>query len=210
IFSWVYEKLGNKQWDNYGVLAINEQTAYQTPGNSHTSRQGCAELQYAYHSKDTTLKDAAIRKLNWATYMVDNDGKNCYPKDEIWLTDGYGDYIRHYLRAMATFPELSKPENHILSSTDIVAQVEYAPDLRKQLMYYIGDDELSTLQIYYRTFQDRTVERIRMSKKPTKITLDSKPIPESKNLTTNTWRWTPTKSGGVLEINKNGQEVKVF
>jgi len=26
--------------------------------------------------------------------MVDDDGKNCYPRDEVWMTDGYGDYVR--------------------------------------------------------------------------------------------------------------------
>ena len=48
-----------------------------------------------------------MRRLNWATYSVDADGKNRYPNDDIWLTDGYGDYVRHYLRAMASFPELA-------------------------------------------------------------------------------------------------------
>ena len=210
IFNWVNEKLGNKKWEKYGVVATNEQTAYKTPGNSHTSRQGCAELQYAYLSKDTTGKDAAIRKLNWATYMVDIDGKNCYPEDEIWLTDGYGDYIRHYLRAMPTFPELSKPENHILSSTDIIAQADYAPDVRKRLVYYMSEEQMKSIQISYRTFEDKSMEKIRMAKKPAKVTLDYKEISESKNLSANTWRWTPLKNGGILEINKNGEEITVF
>lgn len=52
----------------------------------------------------------AVRQLNWATYMVDKDGKNKYFHDEVWLIDGYGDYIRHYLRAMAAAPELA-PDN---------------------------------------------------------------------------------------------------
>ncbi|HEX8548903.1 MAG TPA: hypothetical protein VF691_18195 [Cytophagaceae bacterium] len=210
IFNWVYEKLGNSQWQKYGVMAINEQTAYQTPGNSHTSRQGCAELQYAMLSGDSTMKDAAIRKLNWATYMVDNDGKNCYPKDEVWLTDGYGDYIRHYLRAMATFPELTLPQNRILSSSDIIVQVDYSPDFRKRLGQYMSDEELKTLQISYRTFQDISSEKIRMAKKPTKVTVDKKLIWESNYLISNTWRWTPSSKGGILEINKVGEEVKIF
>ena len=72
---------------------MNEQTAYQTPGNSHTSRQASAELQYAALTDDNYIGKNAIRQLNWATYMVDNDGKNCYPNDEVWMTDGYGDYV---------------------------------------------------------------------------------------------------------------------
>ena len=61
------------------------------------------------------VEQQAIRRLNWATYMVDNDGKNRYPRDDIWLTDGYGDYVRHYLRSMAAQPELAPDDqNHLL------------------------------------------------------------------------------------------------
>ncbi|MDX2195445.1 MAG: hypothetical protein NW207_03420 [Cytophagales bacterium] len=210
IFSWVYEKLGNKDWDKYGVLAINEQTAYQTPGNSHTSRQGCAELQYASLAGDTTLIQGAIRKLNWATYMVDNDGKNCYMNDEVWLTDGYGDYMRHYLRAMAALPSLCPPQNHIIHTTDIICQVDYAPDFNKRMAKYVTDEETKTALIYYKTFENASTETIRMTKKPSKVTLDWKPISEDNALKTNTWKWTPMKQGGLFKINKNGYEVKIF
>lgn len=211
IFNWVYGKLGNKTWEKYGVLAINEQTAYETPGNSHTSRQGCAELQYSMLTNDTLLKNEAIRKLNWATYMVDSDGKNCYPRDEVWLTDGYGDYIRHYLRAMAYYPELCPANNsHIIYSSDIIAQVDYAPDVNKKNARYISKEEAKTIKIYYNTYQNKSVEYIRMAKKPEKVTLDWKPIPENSKLTVNSWTWIPMQEGGLLKINKDGYEVKVF
>ncbi|MGZ8558105.1 MAG: hypothetical protein ACXWWC_07230, partial [Chitinophagaceae bacterium] len=98
IIDWVYQKLGNEKWKKYGVVVVNEQTAYQQPGNSHTSRQASAELQYMALTGDMFHYDNAVRQLNWATYMVDNDGKNLYPNDDIWMTDGYGDYVRHFLR----------------------------------------------------------------------------------------------------------------
>lgn len=60
--------------------------------------------------RDTTYVRNAIRQLNWATYMVDTDGKNFYPTNAIWMTDGYGDYVRHYLRAMAAVPQLAPRE----------------------------------------------------------------------------------------------------
>lgn len=211
IFQWVNSKLGNKGWEKYGVLAINEQTAYETPGNSHTSRQGCAELQYAVFAKDTTGKDAAIRKLNWATYMVDSDGKNCYMQDEVWLTDGYGDFIRHYLRAMAAFPELCPNENHILSSTDIVIQADYAPDFNKSMGASISVEEAKTAQIYYQTFEEKSTETIRMIQKPKSMIVDWKPLEECKVGNNNCWSWTPLKQGGgLLKVNKNGKEAKVF
>ena len=74
-------------------MVINEQTQYPVPGNSHTSRHGAVELLYAEKTGDWSARDAAIRRLTWATYWVDFDGKNRYPGDDIWLTDGYGDFV---------------------------------------------------------------------------------------------------------------------
>jgi hypothetical protein len=67
IFSWVYEKFSNKGWEKYGVIVVNEQTDYQVPGNSHSSRQASAELQYAVLADNQELVKNAILQLNWAT-----------------------------------------------------------------------------------------------------------------------------------------------
>ena len=70
-----------------------------------------------------------MRNLNWATYMVDTDGKNRYYRDDVWLTDGYGDYVRHYLRAMAAVAELAPPDqNHLLRTRSVVRTIEYGTD----------------------------------------------------------------------------------
>ncbi|MFN7994136.1 MAG: hypothetical protein U0Q18_11065 [Bryobacteraceae bacterium] len=126
ILDWSYKSFANHEWEKWGVIAINEQTAYKVPGNSHTSRHASVELLYCEKTGDMALKDAAIRRLNWATYMVDTDGKNRYPRDDNWLTDGYGDYVRHYLRAMASFPELAPDDqNHLLRTTSVIQSVDY-------------------------------------------------------------------------------------
>lgn len=129
ILKWSYESFANHEWEKFGVIAINEQTAYKVPGNSHTSRHASVELLYCEKTGDMQLKDAAIRRLNWATYMVDTDGKNRYPRDDNWLTDGYGDYVRHYLRAMASFPELAPDnQNHLLRTTSVIQDIKYGTD----------------------------------------------------------------------------------
>jgi hypothetical protein len=129
ILDWSYRSLANHEWEKFGVIAINEQTVYKVPGNSHTSRHASVELLYCETTGDMALKDAAIRRLNWATYMVDADGKNRYPRDDNWLTDGYGDYVRHYLRAMASFPELAPDDqNHLLRTTSVIQTIVYAND----------------------------------------------------------------------------------
>jgi len=130
---WSSRTFANHEFEQWGVTAINEQTAYKVPGNSHTSRHASVELLYCEQTGECTSKEDAIRRLNWATYTVDSDGKNRYPRDDIWLTDGYGDYVRHYLRAMAAFPELAPDDqNHLLRTTSVIQTIEYRP---KQIRY---------------------------------------------------------------------------
>ena len=76
---WSFAMFANREWDDIGATVINEQTVYKQPGNSHTSRHASLELLYGEKTGDHSRQEAAIRRLNWATYMVDTDGKNMYP-----------------------------------------------------------------------------------------------------------------------------------
>ena len=173
ILDWVYQRLGNDQWEKYGVKAVNEQTAYQTPGNSHTSRQAAAELLYASLTGDTSRREMAIRQLHWATYMVDHDGKNNYPRDEVWLTDGYGDYVRHYLRAMASYPPLSPVGNHLLRSSSVLSSIKY------------GNDKID-----YVAFDKAGEELLRLKAKPAAVKGAVK------------WTWKELAEGGIVSISR--------
>jgi hypothetical protein len=138
---WSEAMFANHGWQEFGVLPINEQTTYKQPGNSHSSRHASLELLYAEKTGDHSRDDAAIRRLNWATYMVDEKGRNNYPAVTRasasrpgagaghWLTDGYGDYVRHYLRAMASMPSLApEGQNHLLRTTSVIRNITYGPD----------------------------------------------------------------------------------
>jgi hypothetical protein len=143
ILDWSYRAFANHQADKWGVVVINEQTQYPVPGNSHTSRHGSVELEYAEKTGDWSGKDAAIRRLNWATYWVDFDGKCRYPGDEIWLTDGYGDFVRHYLHAMASDPELAPADqNHLLRTSSVIRSMKYG---RAEIRYDKFDAESEEL-----------------------------------------------------------------
>lgn len=211
IFDWVYERLGDDQWAAYGVRAVREQTAYLTPGNSHTARQAATELLYASLTGDTSRAEHAVRQLNWATYMVDHDGKNNYPRDEVWLTDGYGDYVRHYLRAMAAMPELAPSgQNHILDSTSILTQADYAPDFNKRLFPDVRPEEWGRVLIFYSTFDRQGTETLRLAAKPSRITLNDRILEEVAELDREGWNWRPLASGGVLKIRRtDGDRVKI-
>ena len=211
IFNWVYKTLGNKNWEKYGVTVVNEQTVYQTPAQSHTSRQAATELLYCTLSNDTARKANAIRQLSWATYMVDFDGKNRFPQDENWLTDGYGDYVRHYLRAMAAYPELAPSSDHILNSSSVIQQADYKGQANKFLVPYVNVDDISKVKIFYRTFDSTGTETIRMEQKPTAVLLNSKAINEINNNREQGYQWMPLTTGGYLLIYRlHGTEVTIL
>ena len=206
ILDWVYDRLGNREWEKYGVVVVNEQTAYAVPGNSHSSRQASIELLYAKLTGDNTWKDNAIRQLNWATYMVDVDGKNRYPRNQIWMTDGYGDYIRHYLRSMAYEPELAPDDAiHLLSTTSVIRNIKYATQSVNPEKN--SDEEL----LYYRTYDISSVERIRLMEKPGKVLAGGKPLNEVNSLDDEGWNWKLLKKGGLLTIrHETANEIKVM
>lgn len=210
IFDWVYKILGNKLWEKYGVTVVNEQTAYQVPGNSHTSRQASAELQYAALSGDQTSVTNSIRQLFWTTYMVDDDGKNCYPNDEIWMTDGYGDYVRHYLRAMAWKPDLApSDQTHLLASTSVIQLIEYPRNFNKFKMHEEPTGGEGKTLVSYRTFDNKSTEIIRMTSRPGTVTANEKPIPE--NDLSEGWSWKPLNTGGILTIRHlNGNRILIL
>ena len=194
IFQWVHRELDNKKYSKYGVVPVDEQTAYRQPGNSHSSRQASVELMYWEKTGDTTYVQNAVRQLSWATYMVDDDGKNFYPTNAIWMTDGYGDYVRHYLRAMAAAPQLA-PENsdHMLRSSSVVRKVSYQPQL-----------------ISYTTFDNRSEETFRLQSKPKKLSLNGTELKEISGNLTEGWTWQALEKGGILRIKKsNGTSIEI-
>jgi hypothetical protein len=211
IFNWVYNTLGNKKWEKYGVVVVNEQTAYLVPGNSHTSRQASAELQYVELTGDTLRKQNAILQLNWATYMVDTDGKNRYPQDENWLTDGYGDYVRHYLRAMAAMPELApSDEEHILYSSSVIQQVDYRKKIAENVIEGNSNPDYKNIKLKYTAFDKKGTERIRLLKKPSDVLLGNISLKASDNLREDSYTWKPLTNGGILTVNRiNGTEVTI-
>jgi hypothetical protein len=194
ILDWAWKELGNKDWVQYGVTAMNEQTAYRMPGNSHTSRQASMELLYGEKTGDLTTKANAIRALNWATYMVAEDGRNRYFHDDIWLTDGYGDYVRHYLRAMAAAPELAPADaGHLLRTSSVVTRVAYDPNA-----------------ITYSVFDPASQDVLRLTARPKKVTVDGKILDPVASSQRTGWVWEPLDRGGVLRIRQDvGRTIRV-
>lgn len=193
IIDWVYKELGNDKYRKYGVICIDEQTAYRVPGNSHSARQASIDLMYREKTGDGSYAGNAVLMLNWATYMVNHDGRNFYPTNAIWMTDGYGDYTRHYIRAMAADPSLAPDNaNHMLRTNSIVKNVSYGPKT-----------------ILYETFDNSGEELFRLQSKPEKITINGKTI-RGKN-TKEGWSWEALPTGGALTVRRaHGNRVEII
>jgi hypothetical protein len=150
---------------------------------------------YGKLSGDTTYTTNAIRTLNWATYTVANDGRNRYIRDDIWLTDGYGDYVRHYLRAMAAMPELApKSSDHVLKSSSIICEITYEPS-----------------KITYRTYDDASEEIFRLVSKPERVRVNDSTLAETDDNAAEGWKWQPLDEGGILNIKHAvGNKIEVM
>jgi hypothetical protein len=137
------------------------------------------ELRYCELTGNNERKEQAIRRLNWATYMVDTDGKNRYPRDDIWLTDGYGDYVRHYLRTMAADPELApNDQNHLLRTSSTIQSISYGRE-----------------KITYTKFDARSNERLKLGEwAPARVRGGS-------------MKWNPDAK--TLEISSTGKTVVI-
>jgi hypothetical protein len=171
-----------QQW---GANAISEQTVEDMDKmGSHTSRY--ASLCALWHEKtgDESFKAKAFRSFNWATYMAHEDGliTEAMAEDNFWYSDGYADYLRHFLAGMASVPEWAPSgENHLLRSSSIVQKVSYA-----------------TGEVKYTTFDEDATEVLRIAFRPTRVTADGAVIPPRADLSQPGWVF--DSGQGILRV----------
>jgi hypothetical protein len=127
--------------------------------------------------------------------MVDHDGKNFYPTNAIWMTDGYGDYVRHYLRAMAAAPQLAPDSaDHLLRSTSIVQNIRYNPT-----------------SITYTTFDKASKETFRLTARPEEVKANDVALQEVVDAGDAGWIWQSLDKGGILTIrHSQGNKITII
>lgn len=143
------------QW---GATAISEQIADMNKMGSHTSRYASILAMLAARTGDRAAKEKAFRSFNWASYMCRENGMvNVGPVDQsIWFTDGYGDYIRHFLTGMGSFPEWApNNETHLLRSASAVTEITYEPS-----------------SVRYRAWPGDLDEVAKLAFRPARVTID--------------------------------------
>ena len=179
-----------------GIDAIKEQTWCYAPMGSHTARYASVCAMYYEKTGDTRYREEAYRFFNFATYVCEDNGYVWVGPDwkTSWFSDGYGDYIRHFIDGLGAVPEWAPAgENHLLRSTSVVQRISYADN-----------------GITYKTFDSNAAEVFRLASKPQNITVSGSVLPEVPQLTGKGWNWDALENGGVLRVVRDsGNEVKI-
>lgn len=178
LIAWVEQNFGQTQ---FGALTIKEQQAFFYAMGSHTSRY--AEINALLYEKtgDTAAKEKAYRSFNWATYMARTNGVviDGPQVNNQWFTDGYGDYIRHFMIGMGAAPEWApNGQNHLLETTSLVNNVSYA----------------NPNAITYQTFDTSGIEKIKVNRAPSAITVNGATIAQRSDLGAQGWIFDATTS----------------
>ncbi|MGV8847907.1 MAG: Ig-like domain-containing protein [Propionibacteriaceae bacterium] len=191
LISWVETTFGVT---DTGATTIKEQQAFMHAMGSHTSRYASVNALLYARTGDLAAKEKAYRAFNWATYMARSSGVviDGPTVNNQWFTDGYGDYIRHFLVGMSAVPEWApNGQTHLLDSSSVVTNVAYGAG-----------------QLNYTTFDSAGIETIKTAAAPTTVTVGGKPLALSSDLAAEGWTYDPTQS--LLKIrHDNGSVVAV-
>ena len=186
LISWVETKFGQT---NLTALTIKEQDPiFPYAMGSHTARYASVNALLYEKTGDLAAKEKAFRSFNWATYMTKTngvviDGPNV---DHEWFTDGYGDYIRHFVTGMASVPEWS-PSNqtHMLRSNSIVKSITYG-----------------TNSVNYTTSEGTSTEVLHLNFTPGTVTADGVVLQKRSDLSQPGWTIdVATKTIRVYHVN---------
>ncbi len=189
LLAWVDDTFGgdtdSERGTQFGATVLSEQRADMAKMGSHTARFGATLALWAEATADATARERAARSLAWATYVCDAQGIVAVGEDTNegwWFSDGYGDYIRHFLVAMGAAPEWAPPrEPHLLRSTSVVSRVEYAPG-----------------RVAWTTFDADATETLRLPSRPASVAAAGSVLAPRADLADAGYVVRPLPSGGVV------------
>lgn len=177
------------QW---GAQTISEQIADMHKMGSHTSRYASVLALWSEKTGDAASREKAFRSFNWATYMCRENGAVndlAVASKAIWFSDGYGDYLRHFMAGLGAVPEWAPPdESHLLRSSSVVRSVSYLPE-----------------EINFSTFDDASTEVLRLNFTPRRVLADGKDLPKRNDLSPSGWMF--DERSRVLRMLHEGSRV---
>jgi hypothetical protein len=189
LLAWAADTFGGdtatERGTQWGATVMSEQAADMAKMGSHTARFAAATALWSEVTGDEAARERAFRSLNWATYTCREDGIVTVGEDKNegwWFSDGYGDYMRHFLVAMGAVPEWAPArESHLLRSTSVVTRVDYGSS-----------------RIGWTTFDDDATETLRLVAWPASVTLGGARLDERDDLDGEGFVAEPLAEGGVV------------
>lgn len=113
----------------HGAEVISEQAEDMAKMGSHTARFASVLARLYEATGEAELRERARRSFAWATYCIDARGVVKVGPDDregYWFSDGYGDYMIHFLDGMAAVPAWAPSDAHVLRTDDVLVDVAYA------------------------------------------------------------------------------------
>jgi len=197
LIEWVKRTLGGPSF--YSAEPIHEQKYCFFVMGSHTARYASLCAQWSAWSGNRTYAERAIHTLNWATYMAAENGTVTVGIDrpdyynQCWFTDGYFDYVPHFIDCMAALPQLAPADqDHLLSSSGVITHIGYQP--RK---------------IVYHTFQATGQQVLRVTFKPKNVRSGNRELPELTSRDEKSRGWSFDSELNVLRVFHDHNDVEI-
>jgi hypothetical protein len=170
LITWDETKFGQT---SFGAMAIKEQLHFSFIMGSHTSRYASVNALLYERTGDLAAKEKAYRSFNWATYMAKTTGVVIDGPDvnNQWFTDGYGDYVRHFMTGMGAVPEWSPfNQTHFLRSSSVLKNITYG-----------------TNSVSYTTYDGTATDVLHVNFNPVTVTANGVPLPQRSDLNQPGW-----------------------
>lgn len=139
-------------FDIDGYFCIAEQDKDLSPYNSHTARLGSVLALLSECMESREYRDTAYSSLCYSLYSIEDDGfTNTYFKkgSGAWTTDSFGDFLVHFISAIAAVPDWAGHRNILLRSSSTIKKIKY-----------------DTNFISYETFESLGVDKLILTQKP--------------------------------------------
>jgi len=165
LIEWVRQTFGAHPL--FSAISIHEQKFCYFVMGSHTARFASLCASWFEVSGDVEYREMAIRSLNWASYMANENGTVTVGVDrpdyynQCWFTDGYFDYVPHFIETMASIPALAPLDSdHMLRTTTPICEINYQPN-----------------HIDYKTFDQKGSQHLKLSFEPAQVICGGNELP---------------------------------
>jgi hypothetical protein len=193
---WVQEHLGSEAF--FRSIPIHEQSYCFHVMGSHTARFASICALFAEKANVPEYADLARRCFNWASYMTTDEGYVHVGIDrpdyynQCWFTDGYFDYVPHFIDGMAAIPDLAPDStDHLFRSSSIVTSISYKP-----------------LHVRYETFDANAQEMLKLTFRPARVISGELSLQEVGENDGVGWHW--EEASRLLRVHHDDNVVDVM